>query len=100
MQMGSLRPERVAQDPAASCRHSPGHRDPLAPQLAEGRVRRRGSWMGRLGQATGDGRGCLVRRGTNEAWEGAGAEQGCAPKSGRGPGEAEGTAVQRRISGD
>lgn len=39
-----------------------------------------------------------MRRGTNEAWEGAGAEQGCAPKSGRGPGEAEGTAVERRIS--
>lgn len=56
--------------------------------------------MGRLGQATGDGRGSLVRRGASEAWEGAGAEQGCAPKSGRGPGEAEGTAVERRIRGD
>ena len=58
MQMGSLRPERgsgpSSQLQAQPWAESPSGR-PTAPQLAEGRVKRRGSWMGRLSQATGDG---------------------------------------------
>lgn len=86
----------MAQDPATNCRHSPGHREPLrvtpSPPASSGEG-------GGEEAGSGDGQGYLVRRGTSEVWEGGRAEQGCAPKSGKGSGEAVGT-VMERISRD
>lgn len=59
MQMGSLRPERVAQDPAANCRRSPGHREPLgathSPPAGRGEGGEEGKLDGEAGSATGMG---------------------------------------------